>query len=64
MVKAAEMLGKDGKPFIASMKRLAPNMALRCSKKDRQMKSLLKAKTAIDAAIKAYEAKYGVVKID
>jgi hypothetical protein len=64
LVKAAEKLGKDGKPFIATMKRLAPNMALRCSGRNRSRELLLKTKAAMDAAIKAYEAKYGVVSIN
>jgi hypothetical protein len=63
LAKAAEMLGKDGKPFIASMKRIAPNLASR-SKTAKQGATLLKAETALKAAIKTYEAKYGVVKID
>ena len=62
LIKAAEKLGKDGKPFIASMKRLAPNVALRLSKKNRQAKLFGETETAMKAAIKAYESKYGVVK--
>lgn len=60
LVKAAEMLGKDGEPFIATMKRIEPNLASRV----KQDASLLKAETTLKAAVKAYEAKYGVVKID
>jgi len=63
LVKAAERLGKDGKPFIATMKRIAPNLAAR-SKKAKHGKTLLEAENALKAAIKAYEAKYGVVRID
>jgi len=63
LVKAAEKLGKDGRPFIATMKRIAPNLASR-SKTAKHGATLLKAETALKAAIKAYEAKYGVVKID
>jgi len=63
LVKAAEKLGKDGRPFIATMKRIAPNLASR-SKTAKQGATLLKAETALKAAVKAYEAKYGVVKID
>lgn len=63
LVKAAEMLGKDGKPFIATMKRIAPNLASR-SKTDKQGEPLKKAEEALKAAIKAYEDTYGVVKIE
>ena len=63
LVKAAGMLGKDGRPFIATMKRIAPNLASR-SKTAKHGATLLKAETALKAAVKAYEAKYGVVKID
>jgi hypothetical protein len=63
LVKAAEMLGKDGRPFIATMKRIAPNLAGR-DKKAKQGDTLKKAEAALQAAIKAYENKYGVVKID
>ena len=62
LLQAAEKLGKDAKPFIASMKRLLPNVAMR-SVKGRDAKKFTETGTALKAAIKAYEAKYGVVKI-
>ena len=40
---AAEKLGKDGKPFIASMKRIQPNLESRTSKKDKQAATLQQA---------------------
>ncbi|MBT3199602.1 MAG: PDZ domain-containing protein [Phycisphaerales bacterium] len=62
LIKAAEKLGKDAKPFIATMKRLAPNVALR-TQNGRRAEMFKEAQTAMNAAIKAHEAKYGVVKI-
>jgi len=63
LVKAAEMLGKDGKPFIATMKRISPNLASR-RKSGKQGATVKKAEDALKAAVKAYEAKYGVVNFD
>jgi len=62
LAKAAERLGKRAKPIIATMKRIRPNLASR-SKTAKQGATLKKAEDALNAAIKAYENKYGVVKI-
>ena len=63
LAKASEMLGKDGKPFIATMKRIAPNLAGR-PKTGKQGASYKQAEDTLKAAIKAYEDKYGVVKVN
>jgi len=63
LAKASEMLGKDGRPFIVTMKRIAPNLASR-NKKSKQGATLKKAEEALQSAIKNWEAKYGEVKIN
>lgn len=64
LAKAAEQLGEDGKPFIASMKRIQPNLEARCAKKDRQGATLQKALDALNKAVKEWEEEFGKVKID
>ncbi len=63
LAKAAERLGKDAGPIIASMKRIQPNLASR-SKTAKHGKTLQKAQEALEAAIKAYEEKYGEVNVE
>ena len=62
LAKAAERLGKDAGPIVASMKRIHPNLASR-SKTAKHGKTLKQALDALEAAVKAYEDKYGEVKI-
>jgi len=62
LAKAAAQLGEDGKPFIASMKRIQPNLEARCSKEEKQGDTLQKALDALKEAVKTYEDEYGVVK--
>ena len=64
LAKAAMMLKEDGKPFVASMKRLQPNLESRCAKKDRWSDTLQKALDALKKTVKEWEASYGQVKID
>ena len=61
LAKAATQLGEDGKPFVASMKRIQPNLEARCAKKAKQGATLQKALDALKEAVKAYEDKYGEV---
>lgn len=63
LAKASEKLGKEGKPFIASMKRIRPNLASRCARKDRQLATLQKALDTLDDAVKAYEDQFGEVSV-
>ena len=63
LAKASESLGEKGKPFIAAMKQIYPNLNSR-SKTAKQGETLKKAQDALEAAVKAYEDKYGEVKID
>ena len=62
IAKAAAQLGEDGRPFIASMKRIQPNLESRCSKKAKQGDTLQKALDALKEAVKTYEDKFGEVK--
>jgi hypothetical protein len=63
LAKAAEKLGKDGRPFIASMKRLRPNLAKRCESRDKQAKTLQQALDTLDETVAKWEARFGPVKI-
>jgi hypothetical protein len=62
LAKAAAQLGKDGKPFIASMKRIQPNLEARCAKKDHQGATLQKALDALKMAVKDWEEEFGEVR--
>lgn len=64
LAKAAARLGEDGRPLIASMKRIRPNLEERCSQKAKQGETLQKALDALKQAVESYEDKYGVVKTD
>lgn len=61
LAKAAEKLGKDGRPFVASMKRLRPNLKLRCEKKDNQAKTLQQALDTLDQTVAKWEDEFGTV---
>ena len=61
LAKAATQLGEDGRPFIATMKRLQPNLESRCATKDKQNATLQKALATLKEAVKTYEGKYGEV---
>lgn len=62
LIKAAEKLGKDGKPFIATMKRLDPILEAK-PKKVKQGDSYTKALEALRAAVKAWEDEFGEVRV-
>ena len=63
LAKAATQLGEEGRPFIASMKRIQPNLETRCAKKDRQGATLQKALDSLKATIEEWESKFGKVSI-
>ena len=63
LAKAAVRLKKDGRPFIATMKRIYPNLASR-NKKGKQGESLIKAQAILEKTVKEWEAVYGKVKVD
>jgi len=63
LAKAAVMLEEDGKPFIATMKRIYPNLKGR-DKNGKQGKSLIEAQTTLEETVEQWEATYGEVKID
>lgn len=62
LAKAAAQLGKDGKPFIASMKRIQPNLEARCNKKDHQGATLQKALITLKKTVEDWEKEFGEVK--
>jgi len=63
LAKAATMLKEDGRPFIATMKRIYPNLAAR-NKKAKQGKVLTQAQETLEKTVKKWEATYGEAKID
>ena len=63
LAKAAEKLGKDGAPFIASMKRLRPDLEQRCEKRDRKEKDLRKALATLDETVARWEGEFGTVRV-
>jgi len=62
LAKAATMLKEDGRPFIASMKRIHPNLAAR-DKSGKQGKFLVEAQTTLEETVEQWEATYGEVDI-
>ena len=60
LAKAAEKLGKDGRPFVESMKRLQPILEAKPAK-GKQADSYKKALDALKKAIQDWEAKHGAV---
>ena len=63
LAKAAMTLEEDGRPLIASMKRIHPNLAAR-DKSGKQGKTLTEAQTTLEETVKQWEAAYGEVRID
>lgn len=61
LATAAARLGKDARPVIATLKRIAPTLEARDPKKD---KDLPKAIETLHATIKTYEDKYGPVTLN
>jgi len=62
LAKAAAQLGEDGRPFIASMKRIQPNLEARCAKKDHQGATLQKALDTLKKSVKDWEEEFGKVR--
>jgi len=62
LAKAAAQLGEDGKPFIASMKRIESNLEVRCAKKDHHRATLQKALDTLKKAVKDWEDEFGEVR--
>jgi hypothetical protein len=66
LAKAATQLGEAGKPFIASMKRLQPNLEARCAGGNKKKKNatLQGALDTLKETVKTWEEKYGIVSAD
>lgn len=64
LAKAAEKLGEDGRPFIASMKRIQPNLETRCTGKPRQIATLQKALDMLKKTVQDWEKEFGAVKLE
>jgi hypothetical protein len=64
LAKAAEKLGEDGRPFIASMKRIQPNLETRCTGKPRQIATLQKALDVLKKTVQDWEKEFGAVKLE
>jgi len=63
LAKAAIMLKEQGRPFIATMKRIRPNLAAR-DLNGKQGSTMRQALTTLDDTVKQWEAEYGEVEID
>jgi hypothetical protein len=61
LAKAAERLGKDAAPIIASMKRIRPNLETRV-KAAKKAAPLQEALNTLEEAVKTFEDQYGVVR--
>jgi hypothetical protein len=63
LIKASEVLGKDGWPVVAAMKTMLPELMTRPEKEKRSAKEFQAAIEAVKKAIAAHESKYGEVKL-
>ncbi len=63
LAKAAITLEEEGRPFVATMKRIYPNLKTR-NKNGKQGKPLTEAQAMLEKTVKEWEASYGEVKID
>jgi hypothetical protein len=63
LARAAELLGEEGRPFVASLKRIRPDLEAR-SKTTKQGDTLQQALDRLEEVVKAYEDKFGEVKIE
>ena len=61
LAKAATQLREEGRPFIASMKRIKPNLETRCAGKDKKNATLQKALDTLNKTVKDWEAEFGKV---
>jgi hypothetical protein len=64
LATAAELLGKEGRPFVASMKRIRPDLAAMTKSTAKQAKNTQQALGRLDEIVKAWEAKFGGVKTE
>ena len=64
LATAAELLGKEGRPFVASMKRIRPDLETRTKSTAKQAKNTQQALGRLDEIVKAWEAKFGGVKTE
>jgi hypothetical protein len=62
LIKASEVLGKDGWPVVAALKTMLPELMTRPAKEKRSAKEFQTAVEDVKKTIAAYEAKYGAVK--
>ena len=62
LAKAAELLGEEGRPFVASMKRIRPDLEAMTKSRSKQAKNTQQALDTLDQIVKGYEDKFGKVK--
>ena len=62
LAKAATQLREEGRPFIASMKRIKPNLETRCAGKDKKNATLQKALDTLNKTVKDWEAEFWKVR--
>jgi len=63
LAKAAMELKEGGRPFVATMKRVYPNLAAR-DKNGKHGKVLKEAQTTLEETVKKWEATYGEVEVE
>jgi hypothetical protein len=62
LAKAGELLGEEGRPFVASMKRIRPALEAMAKSPGKQAKNTQQALARLDEVVKAWEDKFGGVK--
>ncbi|BCX50322.1 hypothetical protein HAHE_42300 [Haloferula helveola] len=63
LAKAADLLGEEGRPFVASMKRMRADLEAR-PKNGKQGKTLQAALDRLNEAVTSYEDKFGEVPVE
>jgi hypothetical protein len=64
LAKAAELLGEEGRPFVASMKRIRPELEAMSKSPGKQARNTQQALARLDEMVKAWEDKFGKVKVN
>ena len=58
-VPTYELLGEEGRPFVASMKRIRPELKAMAKAPGKQAKNTQQALDRLDEVVKAWEAEFG-----
>ncbi|MGA0846802.1 MAG: HEAT repeat domain-containing protein, partial [Luteolibacter sp.] len=64
LANAAAILSNDGRPFVASLKRIRPDLEMMANSKHRQAKETQKALARLDEIVTSWESQFGEVETE